>query len=68
MSQKHLKLGPLNIAPEFWIYEENHGLTVVVRHQSSDGKIFYHTKQYRIPWCYLRRALVRKNRRWGDAE
>ena len=61
MAQKHLNRKPHDVTDEFWWYEENHGLTLIVCPIKPDGTRDV-TKSFKIPWRSVKAALKRKER------
>jgi hypothetical protein len=62
MSGKHLLERPHDINKVAWWYEENSGICFVHEIRDNSG-VYQRTVQYTIPWCSIRAALARKDRR-----
>ncbi len=61
MVEKFLSVDPHKIDDDVWWYEENIGITVVVRFRDNQG-ICIGSEQRVISWRSLRAALRRKNK------
>lgn len=61
MANKHLHLEPHHVDQDFWWYEENKGITVVMQLPTKDGGWAQTVR--RIPWADIRAALKRKDRK-----
>ena len=57
MTKKDLQLKPHSVTSDFWWYEENQGISICIRLSSTD------TITRNIPWCSLRAALKRKDKK-----
>ena len=62
MVKKYLIRKPHDVTDEFWWYEENYGLILIVCPIKPDGTRDV-TKVFKIPWRSVKAALKRKERR-----